>query len=143
MHVDLVIMSANPQFYRDVIAMVLERARYLRDHGHAVSIMCRAEGEFYHYEDRDGIHIYPIRTNRLLKSAFVRLQSSSTLFLLALRHGLDAARRRQSIDLMGLQDGPAIQGVCPFVDAHRGPWRSCHLVIYICTFLDLNRIEPR
>lgn len=121
MHIALVMMSGNPQFSGGVPAVVLERARYLRDQGHVVSIVCRAYHGFTSYEERTGIHIYPIRASRILMAVFHRLQSSSPLFLRALRSGLEAAHRRNKIDLVDLQDGPAILGVGPFVREHAIP----------------------
>ena len=121
MHVALVTMNGNKQFSGGVTAVVMERARYLCEQGHDVSIVCRAESGFDRHELRDGINIYPIKAVQLIKAAFAQLQSASPIFLRALRSGLEAAHKRQPLDLVDLQDGPAILGVKPFVRAHKVP----------------------
>jgi glycosyltransferase involved in cell wall biosynthesis len=122
MHVALVLMNGNSSFAGGVPAVVMARARYLVANGHRASIICRANHNLERPEIRDGIAIYPVRAaNRVIQAGFAYLQSASPWFLRRLRHGLEAAHRITPIDLVDLQDGPAILGAGPFCKRHGIP----------------------
>lgn len=116
MHVALALMTGNRTFAGGVPAVVWQRARYLRQQGHDVSIVCSSHGEWRSPELRSGIHIYPVRPpiGRLDSWFARRLATRCPLYLRSLSNGLDRAHSRLPLDLVDLQDGPGILGAARF-----------------------------
>lgn len=116
MHVAMVLMQGNHSFTGGVPAVVIQRALKLRSDGHDVSIICRASAGLEGHEVREGIHIYPVRPlAKPIEAVFNRLSTTSPFFLLRLSGGLRLAHERLPIDLIDLQDGPAVLGVRKFL----------------------------
>lgn len=122
MHIALVLMTGNPTFAGGVPSVVLQRARYLVSQGHEVSVVCRASEGFVGHREHEGFHIYaiPILKHRL-ERPFTKLHTLSFWFLRSLGKGVEEAHARRPIDLVDLQDSPAILGVGPFLKRHRIP----------------------
>lgn len=123
MHIALVLMTGNRDLAGGVPAVTWQRANYLVQKGHEVSIICGAQGDWYMPEVRDNVHIYPIRPPvGRIDSWFMRRQATRAPgFLRALGKGLERAHARRAVDLVDLQDGAGILGAGPFCRKHGIP----------------------
>lgn len=123
MHVALVLMTGNRDFAGGVPAVTWQRASYLVQKGHEVSIICGAQHDWYMPEVRDNVHIYPVRPPiGRIDSWFMRRHATRAPgFLRALGRGLQSAHARKALDIVDLQDGAGILGAGPFCRSHNVP----------------------
>lgn len=123
MHVAYVLMTGNPQFAGGVPAVALQRARHMVRQGYRASIVCSAHQSWRDPTTIDGVQVYPVRPpiGRIDDWFQRKLWTRCPTFLRALESGLEAAHAQSPVDLIDLQDGPAILGVEPFAARHRVP----------------------
>lgn len=114
-HVALVMTSGNAQFSGGVPAVVLQRARYLVRAGVEVSVVCMGEPGFLGHIEQEGFHVYPQHVRHRMEAPFRKMATLSPWYLRSLGRGLAEAHARRAVDLIDLQDGPAVLGVGPFV----------------------------
>lgn len=120
-HVALVMTNGNPNFSGGVPAVVLARARYLVAAGHDVSVVCKGSGDFKGHVEYEGFHVYPRPYSKPREVPFLLLHTFSPGYLKSLGAGLEEAHRRRPIDLVDLQDAPAILGVESFLKTYDVP----------------------
>lgn len=137
LHVAMVYMSGNQAFAGGVDQAVISRARYLRDIGHRVTILCQANVNFIQRHERDGVQVWPVSVPNLARK---RTGVLHPLLPARMAAELEELQATEPIDVVDLHDSPLFEAVEAVLEKHSIP--SCFSIHAAVDYIPEQRFFP-